>query len=261
MSGPSYPISIQLYSLREEAKDGNHLKVIKKVADIGYKGVETAGFYGMSPREYRKVMDDHGLTITGHHAGIPKPEQVSEFVETQKILGTPYCISAWLPPEQYSTVDSIKKLAESIEPARVALEKQNVTLCLHNHDFEFQRLDGRIKLEVLEQFCPKLNYQIDTYWAGNFGAENPAKMVAHFKDKAPLLHIKDGTFEKGVPMVAAGKGKQDFPAIFKAANPAVLKWVIVELDACATDMTQAVADSYTYLVGSGLASGNKAVQR
>jgi sugar phosphate isomerase/epimerase len=261
MSSPSYPISVQMYSLREEAKDGNHLAVIKKVADVGYTGVETAGFYGLSVREYRKVMDDHGLTISGHHGGIPTKAQVSEFVETQKILGTPYCISAWQPPENYSSVDNIKRMAETIEVARAALEKENVTLCMHNHDFEFQRLDGRIKLEILAQMCPKLHFQIDTYWAGNFGAEVPAKMVAQFKDKTPLLHIKDGPFEKSAPMVAAGKGKQDFPAVFKAANPNVLKWVVVELDACATDMMQAVTDSYTYLVGAGLASGNKPVKR
>ena len=261
MSGPSYPISVQLYSLREEAKDGKHLSIIKKVADAGYTGVETAGFYGMTPREYRKVMDDHGLKISGHHGGIPTKEQVPEFVALQKELGTPYCISAWQPPELYSSVDSIKRMAETIEVARAALEKENVTLCIHNHDFEFQRLDGKLKLEILAQFCPKLNYQVDTYWAANFGAETPAKMVAQFKDKTPLLHIKDGSFVKGEPMVAAGKGKQDFPAIFKAANPNVLKWVIVELDACATDMMKAVTDSYDYLVGTGLASGNKSVKR
>ena len=257
----AYPISVQLYSLREQAKDGNHLAVIKKVAEIGYTGVETAGFYGLTPKQYRKVMDDHGLTISGHHAGVPTPEQLNEFVDTQKELGTPYCVSAWIDPKEYSTVDSIKRLSEKLEVARAALEKQNVTLCMHNHDFEFQRLDGKIKYEILAKLCPKLNFQIDTYWAGNFGAENPAAMVAQFKDRAPLLHIKDGSFVKGEPMVAAGKGKQDFPAVFKAADPSVTKWAIVELDACATDMTQAVADSYTYLVGSKLCSGKKPVAK
>jgi sugar phosphate isomerase/epimerase len=257
----AYPLSVQLYSLRDAAKDGNHLAVIKKVADIGYPAIETAGFYGMTPKQYRKVMDDHGLTISSHHGGVPTPEQLNEVVDTQKTLGTPYCISAWQPPEEYSSVDKIKRMAEKLEIARAALEKQGVTLCMHNHDFEFQRLDGKLKLEILGQLCPKLNFQIDTYWAGNFGAESPAAMVAQFKARTPLLHIKDGSFVKGEPMVAAGKGKQNFAEVFKAADPKVLKWVIVELDACATDMTQAIADSYTYLVGSGLATGKKPVQK
>jgi sugar phosphate isomerase/epimerase len=257
----SYPLALQLYTLREQAKDGNHLAVIKKVAEMGYKGVEVAGFYEMTPREYRKVMDDHGLTITSNGGGIPKKEELPKLAETQKILGTPYYMCAWLPPEEYSTVDSIKRLADKLEVSRAQMAEQGITLCMHNHDFEFQRLDGKTKFEILSGFAPKLQFEIDVYWAANFGAEVPAKVVAQFKDRVPLLHIKDGPLVKGQPMTAAGKGKQDFKAIFAAANPKVLKWVIVELDQCATDMTQAVADSYTYLVGSGLASGNKPVKK
>jgi hypothetical protein len=46
-------------------------------------------------------------------------------------------------------------------------------------------------------------------------------------------------------------------SIIRAADPAVTRWLVVELDACDTDMWQAVEDSYQYLVGNGLASGAK----
>jgi len=58
-------------------------------------------------------------------------------------------------------------------------------------------------------------------------------------------------------MTAVGKGVLDFPAIIAAADPNVLDWLIVELDSCGTDMTEAVQDSYTYLIENGLAAGNK----
>ncbi|HYF49655.1 MAG TPA: sugar phosphate isomerase/epimerase [Planctomycetota bacterium] len=256
-----YPIAVQLYSLRDQTKDGNHVPIVKKVADTGYKGVETAGLYGLKPREYRKLMDDHGLTITSHHGGLPKKEEIADIGAMMRELGTPYYGVAWLPPERFATTDSIKKVAEDLEAAREILAKEKLTLFYHNHDFEFQRLDGKVKLEILAQLCPKLQFQIDTYWASNFGAEDPAKMVAQFKDRAPLLHIKDGPMEKGKPMTAAGKGKQNFPAVFAAANPNVTKHVIVELDACGTDMMQAIVDSYHYLVGAGLATGNKPAKK
>jgi sugar phosphate isomerase/epimerase len=82
-------------------------------------------------------------------------------------------------------------------------------------------------------------------------------MVALLRDRTLLLHLKDGDFVRDRPMVACGKGKQDFPAIVGAADPARLKWVVVELDACATDMVAAVEDSYHYLVGRQLARGRK----
>jgi hypothetical protein len=45
--------------------------------------------------------------------------------------------------------------------------------------------------------------------------------------------------------------------VVKAADPKVLQWLVVELDACATDMMRAVEDSYKYLTEAGLAEGNK----
>lgn len=52
-------------------------------------------------------------------------------------------------------------------------------------------------------------------------------------------------------------GKLDIPGILGAANPDVLRWLVVELDRCDTGMTEAVRQSYTYLTGNGLAAGNK----
>ncbi|MBZ0212619.1 MAG: sugar phosphate isomerase/epimerase, partial [Nitrospirae bacterium] len=71
------------------------------------------------------------------------------------------------------------------------------------------------------------------------------------------MHMKDGPFVKGEPHVAVGSGNLDVGAVMKARNRDVLKWVVVELDECATDMVQAVEDSYRYLVGNGYAGGNR----
>jgi sugar phosphate isomerase/epimerase len=72
-----------------------------------------------------------------------------------------------------------------------------------------------------------------------------------------MLHIKDGLIDPPQPHTAVGAGKLDMPAIIGAADPNVLEWLVVELDSCATDMMQAVADSYRYLVDAGLGYGNK----
>jgi len=106
--------------------------------------------------------------------------------------------------------------------------------------------------------APDLRAQLDTYWCTFGGADAPAVLKRYGK-RIPLLHIKDGPLVPGQPHphTAVGKGKMDFPTVIAAADPDVCKWLIVELDSCATDMVEAVADSYKYLVGSGLASGNK----
>lgn len=74
----------------------------------------------------------------------------------------------------------------------------------------------------------------------------------------PLLHIKDGLLKEGEHIhTAVGSGKLDFPAIIGAADPNVLEWLIVELDASYGDMLLDVKKSYEYLTSNGLAVGNK----
>ena len=252
------PISVQLYSLREQTKDGNHLAVLKKLADTGFYGVEAAGFYGLKPAEYRKIIHDLGMVVSGcHFGGVPEGKDLQQVIDNQYELGCPYAVSAWLPREEYATLDTIKRLAERVEVVRAALAKAGLNFLLHNHDWEFSRVAGRTCFSWLTELVPGIQLEIDTYWAANFGAEIPAAQVAEHKARTVLLHLKDGPFTKGEPMVAVGSGKQDIPSIVKAADPAVLKWGVVELDACATDMTTAVIESYNYLVGNGICVGAK----
>jgi sugar phosphate isomerase/epimerase len=78
--------------------------------------------------------------------------------------------------------------------------------------------------------------------------------VGRLGKRAPLLHIKDGPCVRGEPMVAVGDGTMDFSRIVEAGAGST-EWMIVELDACATDMVEAVEKSYHYLVRNGLAHG------
>ena len=95
--------------------------------------------------------------------------------------------------------------------------------------------------------------QVDTYWV-QVGGANPAQVVADLGDRVRSLHIKDGPADgTSSPNTAVGGGVMDVAAIV-AANPGV-EWHIVELDACATDMTDAIAQSYRYLTGQGLSRG------
>jgi sugar phosphate isomerase/epimerase len=251
------PITVQLYSLREQTANGHHVAVLKTLADTGFIGVEAAGLYGLRPREFSSIVKSLGMVVSASHGGLPKAEEYNQAIDIMMDLGTPYYIVAWTPQERWTTDDGIKALASEIEAARAAFAKHGIILCYHNHEFEFTRLGGKLAIEILLEQSPALNLEIDTYWAANYATENPAEMVALLKNRTIHLHLKDGTLTPDAKMLAAGKGRQDFKAIVAAADPAVLKWCAVELDHCETDMLQAVIDSYRYLVGNGLVLGNK----
>jgi sugar phosphate isomerase/epimerase len=255
----AHPLSIQLYTVREQMKDDNHAKVLQRIADIGYGAVEGGPGYGLDAKGFRSLVEGMGMRVSSTHGAKPTSDNVQQLIDTAKDLGTPYTICSYRP-EDFADADTTRRLGARLAPLIDRMATAGVTFCLHNHWWEFTRTGGRLPYEILLETCPAIQLQIDTYWACNFGAEQPAAMVAQFKNRTPLLHLKDGSFVKGEPMTACGAGKQDFPAVIAAADQKLLKWVIVELDECATDMMQAVADSYAYLVGSGLATGSKPAQ-
>ena len=124
-------------------------------------------------------------------------------------------------------------------------------LCYHNHDFEFKKVDGEYKLDLLyKAISPELlSTQLDTCWV-NVGGENPADYIRKYSGRLEIVHLKDFAGTKGGNMyalignddskeeAAAGKfeyrplglGLQNFPSILTAANEVGAKWVVIEQD-------------------------------
>ena len=223
---------------------------------MGYAGVEPAGFFDLAPKEFRNIVEDLGMVVSSSHGPKPDPDNINEVVDVMGDLGADMVVFSW-GPDDFSSIGAIEKTAVTANRMTDALKNTGVKFALHNHWWEFEMVDGRLGYDIFMELCPDLLCEVDTYWACNFGQNDPAEQVAKNKARTPLLHIKDGPLVKNEPHTAVGKGKMDVPKVIAAADENVLNWVVVEIDSCGTDMTEAVADSYRYLVGNGLASGNK----
>lgn len=249
------PISIQLYTVREAAAQ-DFPGTLRKIADIGYKGIEYAGLHGHDPKEIAKLVSDLGMKASSSHAGLPTPESVGAIVETEAVLGNTRIISGF-GPDAFKTVDAVKEAAAKFNKATELVKPHGMTFGMHNHWWEFDTIDGKYIYDILLAEAPDMFSELDVYWCA-FGHADPVAVVSKNKSRLPLLHIKDGMLEEGKHVhTAVGSGKLDMPAIVGAADPNVLKWLIVELDACETDMMEAVRKSYEYLTSSGLGEGNK----
>ena len=88
------PISLQLYTLRELAKQ-DFIGVLKKVAAIGYLGVEPAGLFGHKPSEIKAIVADLGMAVSSNHQPWPSRDNLAEvhfenvFVPDDGVLGEP----------------------------------------------------------------------------------------------------------------------------------------------------------------------------
>jgi sugar phosphate isomerase/epimerase len=262
------PLSVQLYSLREEAQK-DFERVLKRVADIGYVAVEPAGFWNLRPREFRKIIDDLGLKMFSSHSPWAGPHNLGEAMEMAEILGLKKIVCGYGPAE-FKDQDAIKRTAESTNKMQEILSKNGFTLFQHNHNFEFERLHGKLKYQIYAELCPKVSFQMDSFWSTNFGAEDAVEMLKTFADRTILLHVKDGilkqsrqelkvthgTLDRKVELRALGAGELDIRGLV-AALPERVGDIIVELDYCNIDMFTAIEESYRYMVENGLAAGNR----
>jgi sugar phosphate isomerase/epimerase len=249
------PIALQLYTIRDLlAQDFEN--AIRKVADIGYIGVETANQFGSSPASAAKLFDALGMQVMGAHSPLPLGDQKQEVLDTLGALGCKRLIVAWQPPEKYTSLEGIKSICDTLNEGAAVAKANGLRVGYHNHWFEYQRLENRIPVDVmLEHLDPNVFFEVDVYWVQTAG-EDPAEVVRRLGSRAPLLHIKDGPCQINAPMTALGEGVVDIPSIV-AAGAGSTEWLVVELDRCSTDVMEAVGKSYQYVIEKGLGRGNQ----
>ncbi len=250
------PVALQLYSVRELCAQ-DFPGTLKRVAEVGYKGVETAGYNGLTAAQVRGLCDDLGLQVVSGHGPLPTDENVEQCIADAQTLGYTTLVSGFGPGDM-DTLDKVKACAEKFQRGAELLKPAGLEFAFHNHWWEFHKLDGRLVYDLLLELAPDVKSELDVYWA-TFGGTDPVEVLAKHGARVPLLHLKDGplTGDPPDPHTAVGAGKVAMPRIVEAADPGVLRWLIVELDHCATDMFEAVAQSYRYLTESGLGEGTR----
>ena len=244
------PLGLQLYSVRDAfAQDPQ--AVLTRVAQIGFAGVELHTFDN-APR-IKEICDELGLPFVSAHIPAPFEEQLPAVMDTAESLGIHYLVIPWLPPENFTSTDTIKQACERINRLNDTVTARGFELGYHHHWFEMYIVDGRPAYEImLEHLTPSVFFEIDTYWVQT-GGQDPAAVLTKLGDRVPLLHVKDGpATTPEANMTPAGDGVLNFPAILPASRA---KWFLVELDRTDGDMFTAIEKSFQYLTQKGFANG------
>src|SRR5687767_10854795 len=160
------PIGLQLYTVREEANK-DLLGTLKKLQTIGYREVETAGFYGKSGKELRKILADHGMTAPSAHASMGDLQKgMQKLVDGAAEVGAKYFVCAFpsLPPGKTATpaiakeitLDDWKWNAEQLNKLGELAKKAGLQAGYHNHNMEFRSYNGVVAFdELLKLTDPK----------------------------------------------------------------------------------------------------------
>jgi len=242
------PVAVQMYTLRDESAQ-DFAGTLKKVADLGFDGVEFAGYGGLEVKEVRSLLDEYGLKAASSHVGLDElKSNLAKVIEEQKILGSNYIVCPYLMPDQRSE-ESYKELIQFLEKAGEECLKEGITLCYHNHDFELDRLsDGRTALESIfdDVSSENLQTEFDIYWLTKAG-ENPVEWIKKYHNRTPLVHLKDMTTDEEKFFAELGTGGVDIEAVLNIGDEANVQWWIVEQDVSRKTPLESVEISINYL--------------
>jgi sugar phosphate isomerase/epimerase len=260
-------IGLQLYSLGKELGD-DVPGGLKKVAKIGYKTAELAGyregkFYNNEIDTFKKMAADAGLKITGSHVNPPvrkytaeNKTEVAEFwkkaVEDHAKLGVITLVQPGMPSIESN--DEAKLVCEVFNKAGEIAKAAGIKWGYHNHSGEFQKavkddekgkrgVQGDIIYDLmLNGTDPKLVFfEMDVYWTV-MGQQDPLDYFEKYAGRFPVLHIKDRS-------VLGQSGMMNFENIFNRAYQNGLDEFYVEIEGIKTGMTQfeGVKQCFDYL--------------
>lgn len=246
-------IGIQLYTLRNElAKDAKG--TIRKVAELGYKEVENFGyangrFFGMDPKNYGSYLIDLGLSAPSGHYMLPQMTNGwDKAVEDAAAIGQKHMVLAYLFPLERKTMDDYRKVAATLNKCGESCQKAGIQLCYHNHDFEFESLDGKLPFDVLMEETDKklVQAELDLYWAVKAG-QKPTELFRRYPHRISLWHVKDMDNTEKKDFTEVGSGVINFAEIFSMHRKSGMKHFFVEQDMCPGSPFVSVEKSITHI--------------
>ena len=222
-------IGIQLYTVRDIMKESVS-NTLQSIAEIGYKEVEFAGYFGKTPSQIKSILSANNLHSPSTHIEIQLlrdyPNQV---IEAALEVGHEFIVMAFLDPSERINIDQYRAHADLFNSFGERCKKHGLRFAFHNHDFDFQVLNNSVPMDILlEETNPDLvSFELDLYWATKANVD-PIKYIRDYPGRFPLWHVKD--MQSNTKMADVGDGVINFSEIFKYNEVAGLEHYYVERD-------------------------------
>lgn len=243
------PVGVQLYSVRAEML-ADATGTLEKLAKIGYQELESANsakghYYGLSAKEIRKVCSGLGMVLRSGHVNLDGKfdRTLAEAAES----GQDYLICSSLPSKG-QTVDNYKKVAEAFNKAGEKCSKHNIRFGYHNHDYEFEKADGKVLYDILlDETDPSLvTMQLDLGWVVATG-NDPQTYFNKYPNRFELWHLKDMDLSKK-ESTEFGKGQLNIAQMLAGKGKSGMKYFFVEQEEYTNSALESLQHNYDFLM-------------
>lgn len=245
---PVNDVGIQLYSVRNDMlKDA--AGTLKKLAAIGYKEIESAGsekgsYYGLQPKEMKRICQDLGMNLRSGHVHIDKNWQKT--VDEAAEAGQTYIICSTMP-QNGQTVSNYKHVADIFNQSADVAEKAGLIFGYHNHNYEFEQDNGQVLYDVLLTHTDpaKVKFELDLGWLILSGNDATTYFLK-FPGRFPLWHLKD--MDKNAKhSTEFGKGDISLKELLVQAKRSGMKYYFVEQEEYSMAPLEAMKYDFNYL--------------
>lgn len=229
-----FKFAAQLYTLQNELKN-NFPEILRKLAEMGWDGVQIDGLHGYSPEEIADVLKDTQLETAGMHVPLDRLENDLDAVlkearlfHTKDII-CPYLDDELQNEEKYRQVkQTLLEVAGRIEPLGYRLGYHNDD----NYDFDIQ-IDNQKGLDYMlaDEGDYTIYPEIDTFWVKDSGYSS-FDIIKQYPNRMPNVHFKDMTDDERKTFTEVGNGSIDFESILKWGCQNGVEWYVVEQDEC-----------------------------
>jgi len=221
-------VALELYTVRDETKR-DFEGTLRQVAQMGYAGVEFAGYGDLAAQAMAELLAETGLKVAGTHVGLDglTGEKLDASISYCRSIGCPVMVLPSLAQE-WRTLDGIHALGPLLNRIGRRCHDEGIDFSYHNHDFEFASVQGRTLLErLLEITNPDLvKIELDIYWAA-YAGHDPLTLLDKLGERVALVHFKDMADDRS--MTEVGKGILDMKSITAFAQQHAI-WAVVEND-------------------------------
>jgi len=244
------PIALQLYSVRHACAQ-DLPATLQAVAQMGYDGVEFAGYYDHDAKELRKMLDGLGLKVAGTHTGFDTllGDELKRTVEFNRELGNAFLIAPGLPAERTGSREAWKETAKLLDEIAARVADDGFFVGCHNHAAEFQDFDGQFGWDILYSNSTRVAMQMDTGNALHAGAE-PVEFMKKYPHRSQTVHLKE--YSRADGWVPIGQGDVNWKGVFDfCETEGDTQWYIVEFENGDYDVMKAVESCLQALRGMG----------
>jgi sugar phosphate isomerase/epimerase len=237
------PVALQLYSVRDDcARDLPG--TLKAVAEMGYEGVEFAGYYGRTAKELRSMLDDLGLKVAGTHIGLDTllGDELVKTVEFNQVLGNKFLIVPGLPEERRRSKEAWLETARIMNEISDKVKEYGMRVGYHNHGVEFQMMEGQWPWDIFFGAAnPDVVMQLDIGNAmhGGVTADQILEILRRYPGRAATIHVKEFSATNDKALI--GEGDVKWSEVFQLCESiGGTEWYIVEQESYAYEPLECV---------------------